>query len=144
MISKKEGNVIYVRLVRDEEIMASLHEIIKKYKINSGWINGIGAICKVELGSYNLEGKNYHKTKFDGNYELTSLMGNISIKEDKPFLHLHINMSDEACNGYGGHLFSAKILATGEFFIRLTESNISREFDKNIGLFLWEFDYCGN
>ena len=69
-------------------------------------------------------------------------MGNVSSKANEPFLHLHINMSDEACQSYGGHLFSAEILATGEFFIRTTESNIPRKFDENIGLFLWEFGHC--
>ena len=144
MISKKEGNIIYVRLVKGEEIATSLYEIINKYNIISGWINGIGAICKVELGFYNLKDKNYNRKKIDGNYELTSLMGNISSKENKPFLHLHINMSDENFNAFGGHLFSAVILVGGEFIIRLTENNIQRKFDKSIGLFLWEFDHCGN
>jgi len=144
VISKKEGNIIYVRLVKGEEIATSLYEIINKYNIISGWINGIGAICKVELGFYNLNNKNYNRKKIDGNYELTSLIGNVSSKENKPFLHLHINMSDESFNTYGGHLFSAEILVGGEFIIRLTENNIQREFDKSIGLFLWEFDHCDN
>ena len=32
MISKKEENIIYVRLVKGEEIMTSLYEVIRKYK----------------------------------------------------------------------------------------------------------------
>ena len=144
MISKKEGDIIYVKLVKGEEIVTSLYEVINKHSIVSGWINGIGAICKVELGFYNLRDKTYNKKKLDSEYELTSLMGNVSIKEGNSFLHLHVNISDESFNAYGGHLFSSEILVGGEFIIRETKSNIQREFDDNIGLFLWEFDHCEN
>ena len=142
MISKEEKNIIYVRLEKGEEILSSFYEIVKKHNITSGWINGIGAICDVQIGSYNLKGKDYNKVNLEGDYELISLMGNISQKNNDPFLHLHVTLSDEKCIAYGGHLFSAKILATGEFFIKKTESMIPREYDDNIGLYLWEFKDC--
>ena len=142
MISKKENNIIYVRLEKSEEIVDSLYNIVKKYNIISGWINGIGAICNINIGSYNKDIKKYNEIDFKGDYELTSLIGNISIKNNNPFLHIHINFSDHKCNVYGGHLFSANILATGEFIIYLTNTVIDREFDENIGLHLWEFKSC--
>ena len=142
MISKEEQNSIYIRLNKGEEIFSSLYKIIEEYNIQSGWISGIGAICKVEIGSYNLKNKNYNKTKLVNHYELISLMGNISKKNEKPFLHIHIVMSDDKCQVYGGHLFSAEILATGEFFIKKTQTYINRKYDKNIGLPLWSFNNC--
>ncbi len=69
-------------------------------------------------------------------------MGNIALKDKKPFLHIHIAMSDAKCQAYGGHLFSAEILATGEFYIYKTETYIDRKHDQSTGLFLWEFENC--
>ena len=92
--------------------------------------------------SYDVDKKEYHEIDFEGNYELTSLIGNITKKDGAPFVHAHITMSDHLCKAYGGHLFKATIAAAGEFFIKVTESLIDRKFDKNIGLYLWKFDHC--
>ena len=59
-------------------------------------------------------------TDIKGEFELTSLVGNITIKNGNPFVHIHVNVSDEACNAYGGHLFSGTITATGELIIFLS------------------------
>ena len=55
-----------------------------------------------------------HKV-FSGYYELTSLIGNITIKDGKYFSHTHITFSDIKYQILGGHLFDAKITAAGEF-----------------------------
>tara|TARA_B100001750_G_scaffold203787_1_gene179770 strand:- start:10 stop:444 length:435 start_codon:yes stop_codon:yes gene_type:complete len=142
MISHKNNDIIYLSLEKGEEIMDSIQETINKYNIISGWINGIGLMKNIRIGSYDINKKEYDEVDFEGNYELTSLIGNITKKEGKPFIHAHITMSDHSCNAYGGHLFHATIAAAGEFFIRVTENIIDRKFDKNIGLHLWKFDHC--
>ena len=77
--------------------------------------------------------------KLEGVYELTSLMGNVSFKEGKPFLHLHVNLSNHSGETYGGHLFNATINATGEFFIDLFDQKVTRNYDDDIGLHLLNF-----
>ena len=142
MISYKNNDIIYVSMEKGEEIMHSIKETINKYDIPSGWINGIGLMENVRIGSYDVDKKEYHEIDFEGNYELTSLIGNITKKDGAPFVHAHITMSDHLSKTYGGHLFKATIAAAGEFFIKVTESLIDRKFDKNIGLYLWKFDHC--
>ena len=77
------------------------------------------------------------KKLFKNDYELTSLMGNISIKNDIPFVHNHITFSDKKYNSIGGHLFSANITATGEFCLFVGEGKIIRKLDSKIGIPLW-------
>ena len=38
---------------------------------------------------------------------------------------------------FGGHLFDAKITATGEIVLSLTDSKIDREYSENIGIHTW-------
>ena len=142
MISHKNNDIVYVRMEKGEEIMDSIYKIINKYDIVSGWINGIGAMENIRIGSYDISKKAYHEVDFKGDYELTSLIGNITQKEGNPFVHAHITMSDHECKAFGGHLFYATITATGEFFINVTKNLIDRKFDENIGLYLWKFDHC--
>ena len=142
MKSHKNNDFIYVKMEKGEEIIDSLQKIIEKYNIVSGWINGIGLIEKIRIGSYDITTKSYNEVDFENAFELTSLIGNITKKDGKPFLHAHITMSDHSCKAFGGHLFHAKIAAAGEFFIKVTDNIINRKFDNDTGLYLWNFEHC--
>tara|TARA_B110000263_G_scaffold68672_1_gene59637 strand:+ start:3287 stop:3715 length:429 start_codon:yes stop_codon:yes gene_type:complete len=139
---KINNNKVFISLETGDEIIESITNVLKIEKIYSGMINGIGAISQVELGFYNIESKEYKKEFFNYDYELTSLMGNITLKDEVPFAHIHINMSDDNFKVSGGHLFSAVTAATAEVIILLNEQTIKRELDKNVGLYLWDFN-CG-
>ena len=105
--------------------------------VRCAWMNGIGAIENPEIGLYSMRDRSYHRKQFIGEYELTSLIGNITLKESKPFAHSHITFSDTDYHVFGGHLFDAKITAAGEFIIQFGKNEINREMDERVGLPLW-------
>ena len=105
--------------------------------IASGTLFGIGALENPEIGYYSLKDKTYHRKLFKGEYELTSLIGNITMKEGKPFSHTHITFSDTEYRVFGGHLFDAEITAAGEFIMQFGSEKITREMHPGIGLPLW-------
>ena len=82
------------------------------------------------------------KKNFNEDYELTSLIGNVSTKDNKPFLHIHVNISNQKCQAFGGHLFSGDIIATGEIKIFITDTEINRSYNDETGLYLWDFEHC--
>ena len=133
---------MFISLQTGDEIIESITKIFKEEKVYSGMINGIGAINQVKLGFYNLESKKYKKEFFNDDYELTSLMGNITLKDGNPFVHIHINMSDENFSAIGGHLFSAVTAASAEIIVLLDNQDIKRQLDQKVGLYLWDFN-CG-
>ena len=138
---RSEKNRILVSLEKGDEIMDCIYKIIDNEEIPFGWINGIGAIQNIIMGSYSLSKKNYIKKQFKGEFELTSLIGNITTKQNKPFVHIHINIADNNCRTYGGHLFSAIITATCEIIILKTEKKVYRNMNDDIGLYLWDLNY---
>ena len=135
---KKVNDKIFITIGKDEFINQKLLEVAVKEKIKSGWINGIGAIRDVEIGYYDLNQKKYIKKIFNKHYELISLIGNISLVDNKPFIHTHISFSDTKYKSFGGHLFDARITAAGEFFVSLSDFVLSRELNCDIGLALWD------
>ena len=137
---KVEKEKILVSLENGEEVMDSIYKIVGKEDILFGWINGIGAMENITLGSYNSQKKGYIKRNLSGEFELTSLIGNISIKEGNPFVHVHVNLSDEECNAYGGHLFSGTITATCEMIIVISKNKLSRKMNDKVGLHLWDLN----
>ena len=126
----------YMTLAKGDNINKTFESFAEVKGIGCAWLNGIGALENPEIGYYSLESKSYHKKVFSGHYELTSLIGNISIKDGECFSHTHITFSDTKYNVYGGHLLDAKITAVGEF-IMMPGEEIIREMNPNIGLALW-------
>ena len=124
-------------LAKGDSINKTFESFAEVKGVGCAWVNGIGALENPEIGYYSLEDKTYHHQLFKGEYELTSLIGNITMKEGKPFSHTHITFSDTDCKVFGGHLFDAKITAAGEFIMQLGSKNINREINLGIGLPLW-------
>ena len=71
--------------------------------------------------------------------EILSLLGNISTKDDEPYLHLHIVVSNDEGEALGGHLTKAVISVTAEISIDIIDTYIGREADSLTGINLIKF-----
>ena len=134
---RKVNDKIFVSLQTGDLINESIRKIAVEENISNAWINGIGAIDNIEVGYMDVENKKYQKRNFDEHYELLSLIGNITYKGGEPFVHTHVTFSDTEYNVFGGHLFDAKITATGEIVLSLADSKIDREYNENIEMHTW-------
>lgn len=131
---KKFENKWVVSINKGEEVIEILKKFCKDNNIKLGTISGIGAVKGATIGFYDLETKKYYPKELNGNYEITSLLGNISTMNGEVYLHLHINLADSNYNACGGHLNSAVIGSVGEFIIEEIEGKIEREFNEEVGL----------
>ena len=134
---RKVNDKIFVSLQTGDLINESMRKIAVEENISNAWINGIGAIDNVEVGYMDVKNKKYKKRNFDEHYELLSLIGNITYKDGEPFVHTHVTFSNTEYNVFGGHLFDAKITATGEIVLSLADSKIDREYNENVGIHTW-------
>lgn len=123
-----------VRLEVGDEIIKSIAELCKKEGIKTAVVRGIGAVNRVDIGYYSTEDMMYHNKVFEHQYEIIDLNGNITVKNDEPYLHLHIALSDENYSFIGGHLNSAVISITGEIFITVADGVIERRINPDTGL----------
>ena len=101
---QKLGNNYVVRIDKGEELLQKISELCVKEDIKVGSITGLGATDRVTVGLFDTEKKVYRKTELTGPMEITSLVGNISTKDGKNYLHCHINICDNKMNVLGGHL----------------------------------------
>ncbi len=131
---KQDGNTYFVYVQQNEKIMDTLTQFCKDHDIHNGQISGIGAIKNIEIGSYDVENKEYIIHQLNEVWELTSYQANVLLKDGEPFIHAHINISDHNLTVKGGHLFEADVAAVGEFILRKIETDGKRELDPNIGL----------
>ncbi|MDD3369575.1 MAG: DNA-binding protein [Lachnospiraceae bacterium] len=131
---------IVMRVDPGEEIIAKITEICDKEQINLANVTGLGAAGEVTLGIFGTKTKEYYSETYIGEYEISSLVGNISRKDGAPYLHLHAtigNVVKKEC--HGGHLSKAVISATGEIMIHIIGGAVGRELSDTIGLNLYKF-----
>ena len=129
---------ILLSVNKGEYVNKALLETAKNNNITFGWINGIGAIFDPEVGYFDVQKKEYVKKIIEGEYELISLLGNITYKENELFVHSHITFTDTDFRAYGGHLFDCRVAAAGEFIIFKGDEKIERSYNNDIGLHLWD------
>ncbi len=131
---KKTGSAIFLRIDRGEEIVSTLKEFCAGQKIALGTVQGIGAVGNATVGLFETATKEYHTTTLSGDYEITSLTGNITTMAGQPYLHLHATLSDASFHAFGGHLSSAVVSGTCEIVIRTIDGTAGRVFDPGVGL----------
>ena len=117
--------------------MEKLTQFCIDNNISSAQVSGIGAVRNIDIGVYDINKKDYHHKLFEEIHELISFQGNIAFKDGEPFVHTHVTFSNTEYNVFGGHLFDAKITATGEILLSLGDSKIDREYNENIGIYTW-------
>ena len=129
-----------LRLDPGEEIVASLTRLVEQEQVQLGSVTAIGAANDVTIGIFSTQEKQYHARRYQGDYEISALVGNVTRKEGEPYLHLHITIGNPATGEvHAGHLTSATISATLELFLQVWDGQVGREFSDQVGLNLFRF-----
>ena len=146
---RRFGDKIVVRIDKGEELCAELLELAEKEDIRMAGVTGIGASGDVTLGVFNPRIKEYKSVRYEGDYEIASVTGNLSRRDGKPYLHLHAVIGNPTSKfewhhnpsgvTYSGHLNAAVISATCELVIDVIDGEVGRKFSDEIGLNLYEF-----
>ena len=122
------------------EICEALSAFCKEKEIYAGAVSGLGAICEATFRFLDPTTKQYVDKTFGEQMEITNLTGNISAKDGKPYLHVHITASRRDYTCVGGHLLSARINGACELVIeQYPGAVIGRRADEETGLNLYQF-----
>jgi|ERR1041384_3716319 predicted DNA-binding protein with PD1-like motif len=120
------------------DLYDGLTEIVRREKIRLGLVHGIGATTHAMVAYYDQNTRKYNPLEFPGRMEIVSLNGNVSIRDGKPFVHVHVSLGDPQGNIFGGHLLPGTKLFACEVSIEELEGlELTREHDDRTGLFLW-------
>ena len=124
-----------LRLDPGEEIVASLTRLVEQEQVQLGSVTAIGAANDVTIGIFSTQEKQYHARRYQGDYEISALVGNVTRKEGEPYLHLHITIGNPVTGEvHAGHLTSATISATLELFLQVWDGQVGRKFSDQVGL----------
>ena len=102
--------------------------------IKTALVEAIGGVERLRLAYFNRHVKKYEEHDFSEFLEVTSLLGNITSKDGKPFLHAHGNFGRKDLSVMGGHVISAEVFPVLEVVITPTKNTALRKFDDDLGL----------
>ncbi len=78
---RKFGDTYIVRMDRDEEILAQLKIFAEKEQVKLASVTALGAVKDFTIGVFDTSAKAYHSNRFQGVYEIVSLVGTINTKD---------------------------------------------------------------
>ena len=133
-----DGNAAFVRLDREADMLQGLNEAADKLGFEAGTLQAIGAVTELVIGYFDQDRKEYRTTSLPSSFEIGSGVGNVSLKEGKPFVHLHVVATGPDGAAVGGHLMEGtKVYVIEAYFRRLGGPAPVREQDVDIGLAIW-------
>lgn len=127
------------KLRHDEDLLRELLSVCKEKDILLGRISAIGAVKKARIGFYDQQARHYRFLEVNKNLEISSLTGNVSVRDGEPIVHAHITLCDCNETTYCGHLAEGTIVFACEFVMDVYEGpQYLREYDETTGLPLWK------
>lgn len=129
-----------LRLDPGEEVVACLTRLVDQENISLGVVSALGAANDITIGIFDTVEKQYYSCRYQGDYEISALVGNVSRKDGEPYLHLHITIGNPVTGAvHAGHLSSCTISATLELFLQVWNGQVGRVFSNTVGLNLLKF-----
>ena len=132
-------NKVFVRFDPGEEVVERLKELCAELDIEAGSLSAIGALGEATIGFFNPELKKYQQKDLTGDFEITSMVGNISTMEEEVYLHIHITLGDKNFNITGGHFDRGVVSATCEMVIDTADGEVDRIKGQKYNLNLFNF-----
>ena len=83
-----------LRLDPGEEIVSSLTRLVEEEGVQLASVSALGAANDVTIGIFNTVEKQYYSHRYQGDYEISALVGNVTRKDGAPYLHLHITIGN--------------------------------------------------
>jgi len=119
-----------------EEVISLLQRFAKDHALAASRFTAIGAFSSATLGYFDWEQKDYEKIAINEQVEVLSLIGDISLEDGEPKIHVHAVFGKRDGTAHGGHLLQAYVRPTLEIILTESPGHLRRSFDAESGLAL--------
>ncbi len=129
------------RLDKGVEVLEALAEVCRTHHVRAGELRAIGSLEQVVLSEYDQKARVYRpQRRFEAQFDVLSLCGNLSERDGKMFVHARVTLSRERDNGIeliGGQLVSGRAFALEFVIDTFDDLELRRAPDASTGLALW-------
>ena len=132
------GRVWVGRLETGDDLVEEIERVCAEHDVRAAWVSAIGAVKHASFAYYEQQEHRYLELASSEHHEIIGFVGNISIRDDRPFLHAHATFASRSGAAVGGHLVSGCEVFVAEVTIReMTGVELIRTPDEVTGLALW-------
>jgi len=132
------GRVWVGRLETGDDLVEEIERVCAEHDVRAAWVSAIGAVKRANFAYYEQDERRYLELSSDTHHEIIGFVGNISMRDDQPFLHAHATLGDRSGAAVGGHLLRGCEVFVAEITIReMTDVELVRTPDEVSGLALW-------
>lgn len=100
-----------------DEVVSGLTEFARKYNVKSAHFTAIGDATSAKVGWFDQARKQFKVISISQPSEVSSLIGDMAVYNDKPVAHTHVTVSTEDGTCHGGHLIELFVGPTLEVFV---------------------------
>jgi len=133
------GPVHILRPAGGSDLLKELEKYVRDAGINLAWLSGVGAVSRATLRYYDQVTHQWEDLQLEKRLEVVSIVGNVSLLNGEPIVHVHATLSDEEGACYGGHLAYDTLVFNMEIMLQtLSGAVVTRVSDPVTGLSLWQ------
>lgn len=112
-----------------DEVVAGLVAFAGEQGLVDAHFTAIGGFDHVILGYFDWTIKDYRPIPVEEQVEALSLIGDITLKDGKPWVHAHIVVGLSDASTRGGHLIEGRVRPTLEVMLDESPVELQRRFD---------------
>ena len=134
-----DGKSAMTRLAPGTDMLQGLNQAARELGYQAGTVQVVGAVKNLVVAYFDQDTKAYDAfQRYDEGVEIAGGVGNISLKDGEPFVHIHVNGSHRDGRTVGGHLMDGSEVFMIEAYFRVMEGEAPvRELDEEVGLPVW-------
>jgi len=132
------GRAFAGRLATGSDLVEEIERYCAEQGITAAQVTVVGAVRRACYAYYEQHDRRYRELESREHHEIAGFVGNVSLRDDRPFLHAHATFADAAGATVGGHLLRGTEVFAAEVMIReLGGVSLVRLHDEETGLTLW-------
>jgi uncharacterized protein len=134
----RQGDRVQLRFLSGEQFVAPLLEWLSREGIGYAALSGLGAVSGATVSYWNAQTKQYEQHQLTQQMEVVSLLGNVTIRDGKPFIHAHVGLGRSDLSVVGGHVNELFVHPTLEVWLRPEAEVVQRALDESCGLYVMQ------
>jgi predicted DNA-binding protein with PD1-like motif len=132
------GRAFVGRLETGSDLVEEIERYCAEQGVLAAQVTVIGAVRRARYAYYEQDDHRYLELETDAHHEIVGFTGNVSLRDDRPFLHAHATFADATGATVGGHLLKGIEVFAAEVMIReMSGVSLVRLPDEETGLALW-------
>jgi hypothetical protein len=134
----RAGRGFVGRLAAGSDLVVEIERFCLEHDVLAAQVTVIGAVRRARYAYYEQDDHRYLELESETHHEIVGFTGNISLRDDRPFLHAHATFADASGATVGGHLLRGIEVFAAEVMIReISGVTLVRMPDAETGLALW-------